>query len=122
MPRLLLPLAALLVMANVATAKAEPRDSGLASFYSEVPDKSEKLSAAHRTLAFGTMVSVMRTDTGAHVVVRINDRGPFIRGRIIDLSRPAAEQLGMVDAGVARVSIQVIPAPVPATRRPRHSE
>ena len=92
---------------------------GLASFYSAVPDQSEKLSAAHRSLAFGTMVSVTRIDTGAHVVVRINDRGPFIRGRIIDLSRPAAERLGLIDVGLARVSIQVIPAPVPVTRKSR---
>lgn len=122
MPRLLPPLAALLAMANVTPAKADQQASGLASFYSEVPDKSEKLSAAHRTLAFGTMVSVVRSNTGAHVVVRINDRGPFIKGRIIDLSRPAAEQLGMVEAGVAKVSIQVIPAPVPAVRKPRQPQ
>jgi rare lipoprotein A len=94
--------------------RANQNDTGLASFYSDVPDKSEMLSAAHRSLAFGTMVSVVRVDTGAHVVVRINDRGPFI-----DLSRPAAEQLGMVDVGVAPVTVQVIPAPVPAIRKSR---
>jgi rare lipoprotein A len=99
--------------------RANQNDTGLASFYSDVPDKSEMLSAAHRSLAFGTMVSVVRVDTGAHVVVRINDRGPFIRGRIIDLSCSAAEQLGMVDVGVAPVTVQVIPAPVPAIRKSR---
>lgn len=46
-----------------------------------------------------------------HVDVRINDRGPFIRGRVIDVSRAAAEQIGMIGAGVARVRIQVIPSP-----------
>jgi rare lipoprotein A len=55
-------------------------------------------------------------DTGAQVVVRINDRGPFIKGRIIDVSHPAAELLGMIGKGVARVRIQVIPAPLPAVK------
>jgi len=63
------------------------------------------------------MVAVIRVDNGAQVVVRINDRGPFIRGRIIDLSRRAAEQLGMIGRGLARVRIQVIPAPVLTVRR-----
>jgi rare lipoprotein A (peptidoglycan hydrolase) len=67
-------------------------------------------------LPFGTMVSVTRVDTGAYVVVRINDRGPFIQGRIIDLSHPAAEQLGMIGSGLAQVTIQVIPAPVRVAR------
>ena len=72
------------------------------------------IGQAHRSsssLPFGTMVSVTRIDTGAHVVVRINDRGPFIKGRIIDLSRSAAEQLGLLPIGLARVRIQVVPAP-----------
>jgi rare lipoprotein A len=56
------------------------------------------------------MVAVTRVDNGAQVVVRINDRGPFLRGRIIDLSKRAAEQLGMIGQGLARVRIQVIPA------------
>ena len=97
-------------------ALAEQHGTGLASFYAGVPDRSEKLTAAHRSLPFGTMVSVTRVDTGAYVVVRINDRGPFIQGRIIDLSHPAAEQLGMIGTGLARVTIQVIPAPVRVAR------
>jgi rare lipoprotein A len=94
----------------------------MASFYSEVPDRSEKLTAAHRSLPFGTMVSVVRMDTGAQVVVRINDRGPFLKGRIIDVSHPAAEQLGMIGLGLARVRIQVIPVPVVAVRPARDRE
>ena len=90
--------------------------TGLASFYSAVPNPSEVLTAAHRTLPFGTMVSVTRLDTETQVVVRINDRGPFIRGRVIDLSRPAAEQLGIIGMGLARVRVQVIPPPRPAVR------
>lgn len=69
------------------------------------------LTAAHRTHAFGTWVRVTRIDTGDSVVVRINDRGPFIRGRIIDLSRRAAEEIRMVARGVAPVRVEVIPAP-----------
>lgn len=93
---------------------AEQGSTGLASFYSGVPTSSEKLTAAHRSLPFGTMVSVTRLDTGAQVVVRINDRGPFLPGRIIDLSRHAAQELGIVSRGIARVRVQVIPAPVRA--------
>lgn len=70
------------------------------------------LTAAHRTLPFGTWVRVTRLDTGDTVIVRINDRGPFIRGRIIDLSRRAAEDIRMISRGVARVRVDVIPVPV----------
>lgn len=64
------------------------------------------MTAAHRTLRFGSFVVVTRTN-GRSVEVRINDRGPFIRGRIIDVSYAAAVQLGMMNAGLARVQIQV---------------
>ena len=67
-----------------------------------------KRTAAHRTLPFGTSVRVTRLDTGADVVVRINDRGPFKRGRIIDLSRSAAQAINLIAVGVADVEIQVI--------------
>jgi rare lipoprotein A (peptidoglycan hydrolase) len=97
-------------------AQAGQHHTGMASFYAAVPDQSDKFTAAHRSLPFDTMVSVSRIDTGAHVVVRINDRGPFIAGRIIDLSHPAAERLGITGVGLARVTIQVIPAPVRAVR------
>ncbi len=66
------------------------------------------LTAAHRTLPFGTRVRVTNLANGRRVVVRINDRGPFIRGRIIDLSYAAARQVGMVQAGVARVRVEVL--------------
>jgi rare lipoprotein A len=61
------------------------------------------LTAAHRTLPFGTRVRVVNEKTGRSVIVRINDRGPFIKGRVIDLARSAAQQIGM--AGVATVSL-----------------
>lgn len=64
------------------------------------------LTAAHRTLAFGTRVKVTNLDNGRSVVVRINDRGPFGRGRIIDVSKAAAEQLNMLRSGTARVRLE----------------
>ena len=99
---------ALIFALSCLSASAQEGSVGIASFYAKVPDRSEKFTAAHRTLPFGTMVSVTRIDTGAHVVVRINDRGPFIKGRIIDVSLRAAEQLGMIGAGVARVKLEVV--------------
>ncbi|NOZ62072.1 MAG: septal ring lytic transglycosylase RlpA family protein [Calditrichaeota bacterium] len=68
----------------------------------------KKFTAAHRTLPFGTRVRVTNLFNDKSVVVRINDRGPFIKSRIIDLSRAAAEQLGIIDSGVAEVLIEVL--------------
>jgi rare lipoprotein A len=67
-----------------------------------------ELTAAHRTLPFGTLVRVTNLDNGRSTVVRVNDRGPWKRGRIIDLSRAAARKLDMLRAGVARVRIEVL--------------
>lgn len=66
------------------------------------------LVAAHRSLPFGTQVKVTNLGNGKQVTVRINDRGPFVRGRIIDLSRAAADRIGMIDQGVVRVRIQTL--------------
>ena len=66
------------------------------------------ISAAHKTLPFGTIVRVVDLDTGRSVVVRINDRGPFVKGRIIDLSKGAAEKLGIIDKGIARVGLRIV--------------
>ena len=63
------------------------------------------MTAAHKTLPFGTLVRVLDLQTGRSVVVRINDRGPFVRGRIIDLSRKAARDLGIEDEGTSRVAL-----------------
>lgn len=86
---------------------------GKASFYSKPqPTASgewftgKSMTAAHRTLPFGTRVKVTEKRTGRSVVVRVNDRGPYVRGRIIDLSRAAAVQLGIVSRGVATVVIR----------------
>ena len=92
--------------------------TGLASYYAqahhgrrtasgEVFDM-EALTAAHRSLPFGTRVRVTNLDNGRRTVVRINDRGPFRRGRIIDVSRAAALALGMARRGIARVRLEIL--------------
>jgi rare lipoprotein A len=68
------------------------------------------LTAAHRSLPFGTKVKVTNKRNGKSVVVRINDRGPFIRGRVIDVSRAAAKNIGMVSSGTAQVCYQIVDA------------
>ena len=66
------------------------------------------LTAAHRSLAFGTRLKVTNRNNGRSVVVRVNDRGPFIRGRVLDLSRAAAQNIGMVASGTASVCYDVV--------------
>lgn len=72
------------------------------------PFRPGRRTAAHPTLPFGTVVKVTRVDTGRSVRVVINDRGPHVRGRIIDLARKAARRLEMIDAGVAPVELRVV--------------
>ena len=88
---------------------------GLASYYSGGARTADgeklipgELTAAHPTLPFGTRLRVTRVDTGRSVVVRVNDRGPFVKGRIVDVSHSAAEQLGLTRQGVAKVKIDVV--------------
>ena len=66
------------------------------------------MTAAHKTLPFGTRVRVMHLGNGRSVDVRINDRGPYVAGRIIDLSKAAAGKIGMTGQGIARVSMTVL--------------
>lgn len=68
----------------------------------------EALTAAHRELPFGARVRVLNVDNGKQTQVRINDRGPFARGRVLDVSRAAARELGMIGSGTARVRIEVL--------------
>ena len=68
----------------------------------------EAMTAAHRTLPLGSMVRVVNLLNGKHVRVRINDRGPYVNGRILDLSRAAAAQLGMVDNGLSVIQLEVV--------------
>jgi rare lipoprotein A len=89
--------------------------SGVASYYQSGKQTANGesfnpygLTAAHRTLPFGTKVRVTNMRTGKSVVVRINDRGPFIRGRVIDLSLGAAKLVGMTTSGVAKVTYSIL--------------
>jgi rare lipoprotein A len=94
---------------SVVFAGAALAESGVASVYGYDGQKTangeranpRKLTAAHRSLPFGTMVKVTNKKNGRTVLVRINDRGPFIRGRVIDLTPAAAQQLGF--SGLAPV-------------------
>src|SRR4051812_27810120 len=83
---------------------------GRAAANGEIYDM-DKMTAAHRTLPFNTWVRVYDMDNGKTTEVRITDRGPFIDGRIIDLSRAAAREIEMIGPGIARVRIEVIRAP-----------
>ena len=85
---------------------------GRASASGEIYDM-EQMTAAHRTLPFGTMVRVHDLDNGKTVDVRINDRGPFVDGRIIDISHAAARAMEMIGPGTARVQLEILSAPPP---------
>lgn len=80
---------------------------GLATASGEVYDM-EALTGAHRTLPLGTVVKVTNVVNGKQVLVRINDRGPYVKGRIVDLSRAAARELGMVEDGITPVQLEVL--------------
>ena len=69
-----------------------------------------ELTCAHKTLPFGTRLRVQNLDNGRSITLRVNDRGPFVEGRIVDVSRKAAQELQMIGAGTARVRITVLPS------------
>ena len=99
-------------LASLATAGGS---HGRASFYSEGHETASgerfnphELTAAHRTLPFGTRLQVTNVATGKSVTVRVNDRGPFVKGRVVDVSYSAAQALGMVHSGVADVKVDVV--------------
>jgi rare lipoprotein A len=96
-------------------AETQVASNGVASFYTEGTKTANgerfdthELTAAHRTLPFGTRLRVTNVATGKTVTVRVNDRGPFIPGRVVDVSYAAAETLGMVDGGIAKVKLDVV--------------
>ncbi|MFW5712579.1 MAG: septal ring lytic transglycosylase RlpA family protein [Spirochaetota bacterium] len=115
MKKLILLVQILLLFAAAAVSSAE---TGYASWYggkfqgrqtaSGETFDTNQLTAAHKTLPFGTVVEVTNLDTGKSVQVRINDRGPFVEGRIIDLSRKAATEIGMMGTGIAPVKVEVL--------------
>jgi rare lipoprotein A len=99
----------------LARGKHAGEKYAVASFYVEGTETAngekidpEALTAAHRTLPFGTMLRVTNVETGRSVTVRVNDRGPFVQGRDVDLSYSAAETIGIVDQGVAKVRVDVV--------------
>ncbi len=112
-------LALITLLAGCASHDVDPRGydkTGTASYYGSRHHGSRTasgerfnqhgLTAAHRSLAFGSRVRVTNLDNKRSVVVRINDRGPHSRGRLIDLSRGAAQKIGMIRSGTARVRVQ----------------
>jgi rare lipoprotein A len=109
----MVPLAYVLAVGFAALTICPVRaENGLASFYGGGRTASGEttgpagLTAAHRTLPFGTLVLVTNIHNGKTIVVRITDRGPYGRGRIIDVSRAAARELDMIDSGTTLVSIK----------------
>lgn len=106
------------LLLTLACAAKHPVETGKASWYgpgfagnptaSGEPFRPRKRTAAHKTLPFGTVVKVTRTDTGESVRVVINDRGPYAPGRVIDLSRRAARKIDMIEAGVVPVEVKVV--------------
>jgi rare lipoprotein A len=119
-------LAAALLLAGAAFGCATTRPLashgdgavGLASYYALAHDgrrtasgeifDMQAMTAAHRSLPFGTRVRVVNLENGREVVVRINDRGPFRKGRIIDLSYAAARVIGLTGRGIARVRVDIL--------------
>ncbi|MFT4664964.1 MAG: rare lipoprotein A [Polaribacter sp.] len=100
------------------TTSAQSEEYGVASYYDDSfqdsktasgePYDKAKYTGAHKKLPFGTIVKITRLDTKASVKIRINDRGPYIKGRIIELSKKAATQIDLINAGVAKVKIEVL--------------
>ncbi|MBI9067900.1 MAG: septal ring lytic transglycosylase RlpA family protein [Salinivirgaceae bacterium] len=111
--------------------KSQITEIGLASFYADKFDgrvtasgaifNQKKLTAAHRTLPFGTTVKVTNLENSKTVEVTINDRGPFVNDRSIDLSRAAAEELDFIKKGVAKVKVEVIDLKKNSTRPVKHN-
>lgn len=90
-----------------ASAKSQCGSASWYALYSQTASGEQmnpaELTAAHRTLPFGTKLKVTNQKNGKSVIVRINDRGPFIKGRVIDLSKGAAKQLGFISSGVTDI-------------------
>lgn len=106
----------LLAICCFASCSRKITENGKASYYADKFEgrktasgetyRQGGMTAAHRTLPFGTKVTVINISNGRSVKVRVNDRGPFAEGRVIDLSKKAARRLGMLTTGVAVVEIK----------------
>ena len=123
--KILALLAFFVVLAGCSSVPSGPagdwaghHESGKASFYADKfqnrrtasgePYRHDLPTAAHKKLPFGSMVKVTNTANGKSVVVRINDRGPFVRGRVIDLSKTAFSRIGSLSSGLLNVQIEVL--------------
>ena len=114
--RLLTACLAVLLGFSVSSTMAAT-EKGLASYYADSlhgnktasgePYDKNAMTAAHRTLEFGTVVTVTYPKTGKSVEVRINDRGPHVKDRIIDLSGAAAAKIGLTDSGIGEVIVEI---------------
>ncbi|AWM02818.1 septal ring lytic transglycosylase RlpA family protein [Bradyrhizobium amphicarpaeae] len=99
---------------RIPDGDAKQASHGVASFYSDTETASgekfdrNELTAAHPSLPFGTKLRVTDVSSGRFVTVRVNDRGPYVRGRVVDISPSAAEALGMVDRGITNVRLDVV--------------
>ena len=111
------PIVILVALLGITAAMPALAEEGMASYYADAlngnatasgePYNKDDMTAAHRTLEFGTLVKVTNLDNGKSVTVRINDRGPHTKARIIDVSGAAAAKLGLLDSGTAKVSLEV---------------
>lgn len=107
--------------AEIQAPARAPAQTGVASYYgaefagkataSGEPHRPQAMTAASPTLPLGTAAKVTNAETGRSVAVEVNDRGPYAKGRILDVSPRAAERLGMKEEGVARVVVQPLPEP-----------
>ena len=121
-------IAAASLVGATSLAQAEPASCGKAAWYEYTTRTAsgemanpKAMTAAHRTLPFGTKVKVTNLRNGRSVVVHINDRGPYTKGRVIDLTRAAAAKLGYINAGTAPVALTLAddPAGKPVPGCPR---
>jgi rare lipoprotein A len=106
----------LIIICLLFSACKTVKENGVASYYADKFNgrktasgavfRQRKLTAAHRSLPFGTKVKVKNLSNGKTVKVTINDRGPFVQGRSIDLSKKAAKRIGMLQQGVAQVQLK----------------
>ena len=100
------------------TSYAKDNFEGVASYYADMfvgrttangeRYTHKKMTCAHKTLPFGTVLRVTNLTNHKSVIVTVNDRGPFVKGRIVDLSKSAAEAINMVNSGVAKVAVEII--------------
>lgn len=108
-----------LISIIIATAlQAQDRNEGKASYYgnkfhgrntsSGIRYHRDSLTCAHRTLPFGTLLKVRNKKNGREVIVKVTDRGPFVKGRVVDLSFAAAKKIDMISAGVAHVEVEPV--------------